>query len=522
MKIMKVKQPDGSIVAIPFGLIGGSSGKSAYEYALDAGYAGTENEFAAALASIGNNLSEETDPTVPSHVKKITTDDILNWNNKSNFDGDYNKLTNTPTIPNAYTHPSHTEKPDGLYRITVDTEGHVSGTNAVTKDDITKLGIPAQDTVYTHPDTHAANMITGLATVATSGNYNDLTNKPAAVSIDTALSSTSTNSVQNKVITAALNEKAAAEHSQASDTINAMTGYSKATSASAISTSDSLNTAIGKLEKALETKQASGSYAPADHSHNDNYYTESEVDAKVTISGKVTKALGGIAKDTTYTNASLIDVLSDLLFPYVAPVFNSISTTEGSGTLEYGTTRTITKVTPNFTAGSKAINSVKIGTTSGGNDLYSGTSATNGSAITLTTSKSYNGSTGGTIYCTLSDGTTTTTKSATVSYAYFTYYAVTDTTAAPTSWTAVGSTSVSDISIAANAGQYIWIASPNSYSGICELNELSGKYNSAATTVKTSSQSLTNSKNYACTNKYYFYRLQDPRAGSGTSKFKLA
>ena len=31
---------------------------------------------------------------------------------------------------------------------------------------------------YTHPDSHPASMITGLATVATSGSYNDLTNKP--------------------------------------------------------------------------------------------------------------------------------------------------------------------------------------------------------------------------------------------------------------------------------------------------------------------------------------------------------
>jgi hypothetical protein len=35
-----------------------------------------------------------------------------------------------------------------------------------------------ETTVYTHPANHAANMITGLATVATSGSYNDLSNKP--------------------------------------------------------------------------------------------------------------------------------------------------------------------------------------------------------------------------------------------------------------------------------------------------------------------------------------------------------
>lgn len=54
---------------------------------------------------------------------------------------------------------------------------------------------------------------------------------------------------------------AAASHNQASSTINAMTGYSKASSASAIAATDSLNTAVGKLEKALDGKQASGNYA---------------------------------------------------------------------------------------------------------------------------------------------------------------------------------------------------------------------------------------------------------------------
>lgn len=43
----------------------------------------------------------------------------------------------------------------------------------------TKLsGIAAGANAYTHPSTHAASMITGLATVATSGSYNDLSNKP--------------------------------------------------------------------------------------------------------------------------------------------------------------------------------------------------------------------------------------------------------------------------------------------------------------------------------------------------------
>ena len=48
----------------------------------------------------------------------------------------------------VYTHPAHTAKQNGLYKVTVDAEGHVSDAQAVTKEDITGLGIPAQDTTY--------------------------------------------------------------------------------------------------------------------------------------------------------------------------------------------------------------------------------------------------------------------------------------------------------------------------------------------------------------------------------------
>lgn len=59
------------------------------------------------------------------------------------------------------------------------------------------------DTVYTHPATHPASMITGLSTVATSGSYNDLSDKPlipATVIVDDTLDANSTNAVQNKVV----------------------------------------------------------------------------------------------------------------------------------------------------------------------------------------------------------------------------------------------------------------------------------------------------------------------------------
>ena len=50
MKLMKVKLPDGSVVSIPLGK--GADGKSAYEYAQEGGYAGTEKNFIQALAML--------------------------------------------------------------------------------------------------------------------------------------------------------------------------------------------------------------------------------------------------------------------------------------------------------------------------------------------------------------------------------------------------------------------------------------------------------------------------------------
>ena len=44
--------------------------------------------------------------------------------------------------------------------------------------------VPSNQNSYEHPATHPASMITGLATVATSGNYNDLVNKPTSLPAD--------------------------------------------------------------------------------------------------------------------------------------------------------------------------------------------------------------------------------------------------------------------------------------------------------------------------------------------------
>ena len=56
------------------------------------------------------------------------------------------KLDGIEAGANDYTHPAYTQRTSGLYKITVDAQGHVSAVTAVSKADITALGIPGQDT----------------------------------------------------------------------------------------------------------------------------------------------------------------------------------------------------------------------------------------------------------------------------------------------------------------------------------------------------------------------------------------
>lgn len=193
-----------------------------------------------------------------------------------------------------------------------------------------------------------------------------------------------------------------------------------------------------------------------------------------TISGTVSKGSGGISTGKVYNNASVATVLEDLLFPYVAPtgVTFSIYTENGtavSGTSEYGKQITVTKAKISFTKGSKDITSVKIGTTKGGNDLYEATSVTSGNFITLHTSVTFDGTTGGKIHCTISDGNTTIDdRSVNVSYAYYNYAVVTNDTTIPTSpqqsdkviWGSNRGTGY-EADIPTQDNTYIWFLMPN-------------------------------------------------------------
>lgn len=93
-----------------------------------AGIGGEEDDYATVIAAIEGKLT--------AALATITAGDT---NGHLDVNG---------TDVTVYTHPAHTAKASGLYKVTVDAEGHVSAAEAVTKQDITGLGIPAQDTTY--------------------------------------------------------------------------------------------------------------------------------------------------------------------------------------------------------------------------------------------------------------------------------------------------------------------------------------------------------------------------------------
>lgn len=86
----------------------------------------------------------------------------------ASFSGTVLTLTKGATY-NNYSHPagSGASKSTGLYKFSTDSTSHISGVTAVTKSDITALGIPSSDT----NTTYSFSSGTGSFTVTSSGGY---------------------------------------------------------------------------------------------------------------------------------------------------------------------------------------------------------------------------------------------------------------------------------------------------------------------------------------------------------------
>ena len=88
----------------------------------------------------------------PSDVATQSTNGLMSAADKTKLDGIAENANN-------YTHPSYTARASGLYKVTVDSTGHVSAATAVAKSDITALGIPESDTTYSAATTSAEGLM---------------------------------------------------------------------------------------------------------------------------------------------------------------------------------------------------------------------------------------------------------------------------------------------------------------------------------------------------------------------------
>lgn len=189
---------------------------------------------------------------------------------------------------------------------------------------------------YTHPNTHPASMITGLATVATSGSYNDLINKPTIPSIDGLATETY------------VNNKVAGLIDSAPETLDTLKELSTALGNDpnfATTISNQIGSKVDKVEgKVLSTNDltnelkanydaaythSTSAHAPSNAQKNSDI-TKSEIEAKLT--GNITththsqyltehQSLAGYAKtadlSTVATSGSYNDLTNKPTIPTV-------------------------------------------------------------------------------------------------------------------------------------------------------------------------------------------------------------
>ena len=122
-----------------------------------------------AVTSVNDSLTAHTANT----TVHVTAQDKTNWNNKSDFSGSYNDLTDKPTIPTVPTNVSDFTNDAGY----------------ITSDDISGKTNQSDFTAHTANTTvhvTASEKSTWNSKSDFSGNYNDLSNKPTIPTVPTS------------------------------------------------------------------------------------------------------------------------------------------------------------------------------------------------------------------------------------------------------------------------------------------------------------------------------------------------
>lgn len=144
------------------------------------------------------------------------------------------------------------------------------------------------DTVYYHPSTHPASMITGLSTVATSGSYTDLSDRPT-------LGSAASKDVRNSTTLGTIGWTNNATSAEVVPTINTLAYWNGAFNGTTSNLAYCAKGAFGSIV----TKNA-GDYAAAGHTH---YYAgSSSVGGAATSANKLNSNAGSSTTPTYFYN----------------------------------------------------------------------------------------------------------------------------------------------------------------------------------------------------------------------------
>lgn len=114
--------------------------------------------------SLPKNLTKDDTFVLQSVQDKVNNNKVDKVSGKGLSTNDYtttekNKLSGIEDGANKYSHPIYNARVSGLYKITVDSTGHVSDVSEVTKDDITGLGITDGTDAVTQANTYTDKAI---------------------------------------------------------------------------------------------------------------------------------------------------------------------------------------------------------------------------------------------------------------------------------------------------------------------------------------------------------------------------
>lgn len=211
------------------------------------------------------------------------------------FRGDYGKV--------AYQHAQAkgSQFASGLYKVETNAEGHVVKATAVAKSDITNLGIPAQDTTYvdatgsasglmsaadktkldgiadgannyTHPASEAGALESDIYKITTDANGHVTAATPVSKGDITALGIPSEDTDTTYTAGAGLG-LSGTEFSIADNGVTTDKLANDSVTADKIA-----DGVIPDVSGFITSEEASGAYAAKSHTHDDRYYTETEVD----------------------------------------------------------------------------------------------------------------------------------------------------------------------------------------------------------------------------------------------------